>query len=224
MLDYGGKNFRQSGIRQFQFIELIDMDDACGRDNDGKPKYNVSLRLVDLNVIPVATQASVTESCDLENSDLAIAEACDSYGCYAPLGNWNGNNARHLLRLAYRLANLLLDSSALESQLDRPVNAIGSSAREVMAGDFTSAMQRGCESGDASARLLAKMSGVTQQAIDDARPEDWMPYVFGYMAGLDGGPKETDPDTAPEYFRGYQRGQKVSTGECVAPSWITKLD
>lgn len=225
MLGYGGKNFRQSGNRQFQFIELINMDDACGRDNDGagQPKYNVSLRLVDLNVIPVATQVHAVKCCDLEgaeNSDLTIAEACDSYGCHAPLGEWGGNNARQLLRLARREANRLLDSGTLESRLDRSVNAIGSSAREFMAGDFTSAVQRGCESGDATARLMAKMRGASQLEIDNVRPDDWMPYVFGYMAGLDGGKKETDPDTAPEYFRGFERGQKVKAGECVAPSWI----
>ena len=46
--------------------------------------------------------------------------------------------------------------------LEKPVNRIGSSAREFMTGDFTSAMQRGCESGDPSARLMAKMHGASQ--------------------------------------------------------------
>ena len=224
MLDYGGKNFRQSGKRQFQFVELINMDDACGRDNAKQPKYNVSLRLVDLDAIPAEGQARAKKSCGWygaeSDTDIAIAEMCDDYGLHAPLDQWNGNNARQLLRAAYREANSLLNSDALESKLDRPVNAIGSSAREFMAGDIYSAMQRGCESGDSSARLLAKMHGVSQQTIDDTRPDDFLPFVFGYMAGLNGQPKETDPDTAKEYFRGFERGQNVKAGKCPAPSWI----
>jgi hypothetical protein len=223
MPDYGGKNFRQSGNRQFQFIELTNMEEACGADNAGHPKYNVCLRLVDLDAIPDKEQARAKESCGFDGmpeTDLAIAEMCDSYGCHAPLGQWNGNNARKLLRQAYREANSLLNPDALGNKLDCPVNQIGSTAREFMAGDIYSAMQRGCESGDASARLLAKMHGVTQQAIDDTRPDDFLPYVMGYMAGLNGGVKETDPDTAQEYFRGFERGEKVKAGLCVAPSWI----
>jgi hypothetical protein len=153
-------------------------------------------------------------------TDGALAECCDSYGVHAPLGSWQGNNARNLLRQAYRLANELLDGEALESQLEKPVNKIGSTAREFMAGDIFSALQRGVESGKPDARIMAKMYGVDQQTIDDTRPEDYLPYVFGYMAAMNGSPKETDPDTAKEYFRGYERGGNVRAGKCPAPGWI----
>lgn len=224
MLDYGGKNIRAVGKRQFQVVELINMDEACGRDNERQPKYVVELRLVDLASLSQANLDSALSCCGMEHredlGDDCLAECVDTYGCHAPLGSWSGNNAHKLLRQAYAEANSLLDSKALESALDRPVNKIGSSAREFMAGDFMSAMQRGCESGNPDARIMAKMHGVPQQAIDDTRPEDWLPYFFGYTAGLNGQPKETDPDTAPEYFKGYERGVNVKAGTCPAPSWI----
>lgn len=232
MLDYGGKNFRRSGKRQFQFVELINMDEACGRDNRGQPKYHVELRLVDLDAVPAKEQQRAMESCgyktkldnegdDIPPDDLFLAEMCDSHGVHAPLGQWNGNNARAMLRTAYREAQCLLEPDALERKLDQPVNKIGSTAREFMAGDTFSAVQRGCESGDPSARIMAKMYGANQQTIDDIRPADWLPYAFGYMRALAGQEKETDPDMAPEYFRGYERGLNVKAGKCPAPGWIT---
>lgn len=172
MLDYGGKNMRQSGNRQFQIVELINMDEACGRDNQGQPKYVVELRLVDLGALSQSTIKSALESCGWQNmpdTDDALAECCDSYGAHAPLETFSGNNAHKLLRQAYKAANALLDDEALEEQLDRPVNKIGSSAREFMAGDITSAIQRGCESGNPDARIMAKMYGATQEQIDGAR-------------------------------------------------------
>lgn len=223
MLDYGGKNMRHTTGKQFQFVELINMDEACGRDNDGQPKYVVELRMVDLNALSDSTIKSALNCCGQDGRDLpnmAVAECCDSYGAHAPLESYSGNNARKLLRQAYRAANEYLDSSALESALEKPVNKIGSSAREFMNGDFMPAIQRGCESGDVGARIMAKMHGVEQSAIDDVRPADWLPYVMGYMAAMAGGTKETDPDTAQEYFRGYERGQNVKAGKCPAPSWI----
>lgn len=230
MLDYGGKNIRQSGARQFQVIELINMDDACGRDNEGQPKYTVELRLVDLNALSEKTIKSAMDCCGVESldglTDSAIAELCDSYGAHAPLESFSGNNGRKLLRDAYKSANALLDESSLESALDRTVNKIGSSAREFMSGDIFSALQRGCESGKTDARIMAKMYGVPQQTIDDARPADFLPYVMGYMAGLNGSPKEIGgaegEEISPEYFRGYARGENVKAGKCPAPSWITQ--
>ena len=89
-----------------------------------------------------------------------------------------------------------------------------------MVGDFDSALQRGCESGNPDARLMAKMHGIPQEAIDAARPTDFLPYLMGYSAAMNGGTKETDPDTSPEYFRGYDRGLNVKAGKCPAPTWI----
>lgn len=223
MLDYGGKNIRCSGNRQFQIVELINMDEACGRDNEGQPKYVVELRLVDLNALSADTIKSAKQFWGQEADempDAMLAECCDSYGAHAPLESFSGNNAHKLLRQAYKAANELLDESNLESALEKPVNKIGSSAREFMNGDFTSAMVRGCESGNVDARIMAKMHGCPQEAIDNVRPDDWLPYLMGYMSAMNGGQKETDPDTAAEYFRGYDRGLNVKSGKCPSPDWI----
>lgn len=223
MLDYGGKNMRQVGARAFQIVELINMWDATGEEDQAK--YAVELRLVDLDAISQSNLESALKSCgwdNMEQSDLALAECCDSYGVHAPLGSWSGNNAHKLLKQAYRKANSLLDPDALESAMNRPVNKIGSSAREFMNADFMSAIQRGCESGNQDARIMAKMHGLPQDAIDDTRPEDFLPYVMGYMAAMAGSPKETGKDIAPEYFRGYTRGENVKAGKCPAPGWITQ--
>lgn len=224
MLDYGGTNSRCIGNRVYQFITLTNMEDACG--DDATFKYNVELKLVDLKVLSAENIQSALCCMGQENltgddlTDEILADSCDGYGLHAPLETFNGNNAYKLLRAAKREANNLLDSATLENRLDRAVNKLGSSAREFMAGDFTSAMVRGVESGDPMARITMKMHGVDQQTIDDARPADYLPFVFGYMAGIASGPKETDPDTVPEYFRGYERGQNVKAGKCPAPSWI----
>jgi hypothetical protein len=223
MLDYGGKNYRHVGKQQYQFVELINMDEACGRDNEGQSKYVVELRLVDLDAVSDSTVKSALECCGMENQDLSnitIAECCDSYGAHAPLGSWSGNNARKIMREAYKLANELLDDSALEEQLEKPVNKIGSTALEFMQGDTMSAIQRGCESGNTDARIIAKMHGNSQETIDNTRPADFLPYVMGYMCAMNNGQKETDPDTSPEYFRGFDRALAVKEGKCPAPNWI----
>jgi hypothetical protein len=224
MLDYGGKNWRCVGNRQYQFVELINMDEACGRDNEGQPKYNVSLRLVDLNTVSAGNVKSALDCCGQEaKSGLAddiIAECLDSYGCHAPLEQYNGNNARALMRQAYQAANDLLDPEQLETALSKPVNKLGSTAREFAQGDFTSAMQRGCEAGSPDARIMAKIHGIPQSAIDDTRPADFLPYLMGYMCAMNGGTKETGEDISPEYFRGFERGENVKAGKCPAPGWI----
>lgn len=223
LLDHGGKNWRCVGSRVYQFVELINMDDACGRDNEGKDKYVVSLRLVDLKTVSPANVQSALRSCGaegMEQNDDAVAECIDSYGCHAPMGEFSGNNARKLLRSAYQEANSLLDPDQLATAMQKPVNKIGSTAAEFMQGDFTSAIQRGCESGNPDARIMAKIHGVPQAAIDDTRPADFLPYLMGYMCAMSGGTKETGDDISPEYFRGYERAENVKAGICPKPSWI----
>lgn len=225
--EYGGTDMRHVGGRRWQFIELINMDEACGRENEGQPKYVVELSMVDLDAIPLASIDSALRSCgpvpDANGriEDAAVAESCRSYGAAAPLDSFSGNNYRKLLREAYRAAaEYARDSAALAEAMERPVNAIGSTAAEFMRGDLDSAMIRGVEAGDPAARILAKMHGAPQDAIDDARPDDFLPYVFGYMAAMNGSPEDKGEDVAPEYHRGYQRGQRVKAGEAPAPSWI----
>lgn len=232
--DYGGTDFAHIGARRWIFVELMNMDEACGRDNEGQPRYVCEVSMVDLDALSVETIASAVRSCgpsyrgpdgewhqDTNLSDAALAEICKSYGAAAPLESDSGDNWRELVRAARRAArSYATDSGALESAMQRPVNALGSTAAEYMRGDFDSAMQRGCEAGDPTARLMAKMHGAPEHVIDDVRPVDWLPYVIGYMDGHAGRPRDTSPDIAPEYGRGYERGERVRKGEAPAPGWI----
>jgi len=215
---------RHIGGRAYQSVEILDMNAYCGRDNEGQPKYCVELSLVDLDVIPASNVESAIASCgwddDMEADDLQIAEACRSYGAKAPLFSDSGNNWRKLLADARREANELASPRKLTAAMNRPVNKLGSTAAEYMRGDLDSAMTRGVLAGDQGARICAKMYGIDQVTIDDARPADWLPYVAGYMSAMSGGERETGNDLAPEYNLGYARGERVAKGEAPAPGWI----
>jgi len=221
-------DMRWVGGRAFQFVLITDMEACCGSDNDGHPKYHAEVDLVDLAELPDKEVASAIESCgweDMGADDAQIAEACRSYGLKAPLWQEASNNWNNLLREGRREANSLLDSDALADAMDKPVNGIGSTAAEFMRGDITSAMSRGVVAGDPTARIMAKMYGASQEDIDaaenpDFRPDDFLPYVMGYMAAMAEAERETGDDLAPEYGHGYDRGVRTRTGKIRAPSWI----
>jgi hypothetical protein len=214
---------RHAGESRFQFVEIIDMNACCGRDNEGHSKYAAELSLVDLAEISPKERASAFRSCGWEgipDDPAALAEVCYSYGLKAPLWQDSGNNWRKLLAEARREANGFLSEDALAEAMERPVNKLGSTAAEFMRGDLFSAMERGVYAGDTGARIMAKMHGVDQWIIDDARPADFLPYVMGYMAATNGSERETCDDLAPEYNLGYDRGERVRKGDAPAPGWI----
>lgn len=214
----------------YVFVEILDMEAYCGRDNDGHPKYSGSTAIVDLSAIGEEEITSALRSCGLdaeENlADLFVAEACFRHGCKAPVWDESSNSRRYLEREGKRQGRAMEDSDTREEALDRPVNQIGSTAREYMVGDLTSAVQRGCERGDRSAQILAKMHGATEEQINDAAPADILPYAMGYLAGSSGSPPvepSEGEEIAPEYLRGFERGEKVRKGEASAPSWIVEV-
>ena len=94
-----------------------------------------------------------------------------SYGLYAPMGNWEGNAYRPLLRKAKREANSLKDADWFHAAMRRPVNRLGSTASEFMQGDTNSALIRGIAKGDPMARIMGKVQGLTAQDMDDIGPE-----------------------------------------------------
>src|ERR1700759_3150326 len=64
-LDYGGTWARRIDGKRYHFIELINMDEACGRDNEGQPRYTVELCEVDLAVVPPREMRSALQFCDM---------------------------------------------------------------------------------------------------------------------------------------------------------------
>jgi hypothetical protein len=161
-LDYGGTWIRYVDGRRFHFIEVTNMDDACGRDNDGEPTYVVELSEVDLDGIGDASVASALKSCGWEDMDTdepdQVAGCLFSYGNKAPLHSETTNNAHAGYRACRKESySLTSNASAYQARMERPVNALGSSAREYMSGDLNAAVIRGAEVGDQRALIVAKM-------------------------------------------------------------------
>jgi hypothetical protein len=78
--EYGGTDMRHVRTRLFQFIELTNMDEARGRDNEGRARYVVELSHVDLDALSPDTIRSALDSCGHVPSDTindaARAEMC----------------------------------------------------------------------------------------------------------------------------------------------------
>jgi len=173
--DYGGKWYRRTTGRQYQVIELTNMDDACGRDNEGRPTYVVELALVDLDAIPAKEQESAWRSSGFELDTEGVgheisgdprntlrntmtAIACYEHGCKAPLESWEGNGSTRMLKQARAAAHTYKrDAAALAARMERPVNKVGSTAAEYMAGDMRSGILRGVADGDPVAELMLRL-------------------------------------------------------------------
>jgi len=179
----------------FVFAIVVDMDSACGRDNEGSPRYLAEAKLVDLGEIDdvqadqalyscgfyrtpegiVSGSGDVVVAADDPRAALVLAEVCMSYGLYAPMGsefvgscagdvNSRSGAPREARRVARRMARAMLDGRERERKLSEPVNAIGSTAAEVMCGDIDSAILRGLANGDPRADLLARMGTLRRDA------------------------------------------------------------
>lgn len=174
--DYGGKWIARASYpkRQYYVVELTDMDEACGSDNDGHPRYVAELSYVNLDEVTAATLKSAKESCgweDMPDDDRALVEVLHSYGAKAPLGSDSSDNWREsvirMKREAYQLAG---DDEAFRVRMhETPVNKLGSTAAEYAAGDMMSPMLRGIEKGDKGAEIMLKMYGGTQADIDEIK-------------------------------------------------------
>lgn len=231
--DYGGKWGIQdpSNARVFYVIRHDNMVDAMGErevEESGIDVHVSTVYRVDLDDTTEDNIKSALECCGVDldeyerdSHDWIVVECLVDYGAAAPMGEHGSNYAERARAAARReVEELIADSDKCEAALDRPVNKLGSTAREYARGDFQSAMERGVYAGDPGARVMARMHGVPVEVIDDARPADFLPYVMGYMAAMNGGERETGEDLAPEYGQGYERGERVRKGEAPAPGWI----
>lgn len=156
--EYGGKWFWRVRGRKYHVIELLNWIDAVGEReaSDVGATYNVSLREVDLDCIERAGEIpnavrfiGATDGPDgldlgyrigpmkgLER-DLALVEACHSYGLAAPICEENGNNWRRMMAEVSRYSRTLSKDEDLHAEMmERPVNAIGTSAHDYMTGNF----------------------------------------------------------------------------------------
>jgi hypothetical protein len=158
------------------------------------------------------------------DTDEANAEACNSYGNKAPLHEVSTGSRDKAFREC-RAESYRLDDDALYAEaLDRPVNALGSTAREYAKGDFDSALARGLLANNPNARIMAKMQGVDP---DEARlrllaQDDRLAFLLGYMAGEAGRSKDDDSqdELAEAYLVGHGLGSRVHAGEIKRPDWL----
>lgn len=150
--DYGGKWCKRVGPRRYHVIELINWSEAGDGAVAEYGRYNVTLREVDLTAIDcaeslrscgweLASDGSIIEEhggdtvCDAAGADLALVECCHGYGAAAPLTDASGNNYRALIRAAIAESRSLCgDPDKYSDAMDRPVNRIGTSARNYMIG------------------------------------------------------------------------------------------
>lgn len=198
------------GGRKYLVLEVIDL-----KDRTGEGEFCVDLALVDLDEVSTATVRSAKDCYGCEDEaprELVLVEMLYGYGAKAPLFSAQAGGRVVARRLGRSEARKL----DIDAAMNRPVNAIGSTAREFMHGDFQSAMYRGIQEGRQDARIMAKMYGNDP----DEHIKDRMPFLMGFLAGKAGQPNEANEDYSPHYTSGWERGQRVARGEASPPSWI----
>ena len=236
----------EKGVNRFHFIQVIDMNEACGRDNEGQPKYVCELCEVDLDLITDKhKKEALGFSGDTTNTTLSpeeLADRCQEYGVKAPLFSVSTNVKRDAYRLCAKESIRLDDPEAHQEAMLGICNGIGNSRLEYMQGDTLSAVARGVSKGDTKACIFAKMYGAKQEEIDQAKGQpthpvsihmklgnkalvevsggDVLPYATGFMRGLSGaypdGPRRA---LAKSYMLGYIRGVETRLNEKELPYW-----
>jgi hypothetical protein len=168
-VSYGGKWVSQKlNSGEFDYwlvLELINMDDAVGRDNMGQPKYHVCVSAVSPQEAGQEGLEKAVSCCGLREDEeadpLMQVEALHSYGISSPVWQGSGNNSKLLIREAKRQAQIHgVDS--FEESMRRPVNAIGSTGLEILRGDITAGLARTISSGSPEGKVLGKIYGVKE--------------------------------------------------------------
>jgi hypothetical protein len=203
------------GGRKYLFLEVLDM-----KEHTGKGEFYVEVSCVDLDEIPPQGIEKALRSCGAEEEDISnldnldAAECCHGYGYKAVLGGEDAGGAVVARRAGRRIAKEALQD--LDGAMERPCNALGSTAAEMMRGDIFSALDRGVQEGRQDARIMSKLYGFDP----DEHIKDRLPYTMGFLAGKAGQPNEATDEYAPEYTFGWERGVRVARGESSPPTWI----
>ena len=180
--DYHGMWGFHAGGGEYYVIRHTNMIDACGESDAHEIGYvhESVVLFVDLDTVPANEIKSAPECCgqyDVLLSDdppnpWIVVECLVSYGRAAPLdtftcAQYRGKSAkfesndhfaaRTRADARRHVESLIDDREQLDNMLDRPVNRIGSTAREYAAGDFASAIGRGLMNGEPRAELMARI-------------------------------------------------------------------
>ena len=143
-LDYGGKwvspKQNNGNFDYWLVIELINMDNACGEDNAGKPKYYVFVSAVSPSEAGRENVEKAFGDGAFNGNPLAQVEALHAYGVYASMQDYSGNNARKLLRQAKRDGQAHVGLFGFF--MDNAKNGIGSTGWDCIKGDIVAGLKR----------------------------------------------------------------------------------
>lgn len=218
----------EKDVDRYHFIQVMDMDEACGSDNKGHPKYVGELCEIDLDLITHKHKQEACSSCDehrepVELEAKVLADLCFQYGTKAPLFSVSTNVKRDAYRLCAKESTRLDDPSTHQEVMMGVCNGIGNNRLEYMQGDTLSAVARGVSRSNAAAIIFAKMYGAKQEEIDQAKGQPIHPVQLQMKLGnkrlieICGGSsgtvmedghevwKETPGDVLP-YATGFMRG------------------
>ena len=145
---------RRAADGSYYFVCVTDMWEATGEEDQAR--YLADLLRVVLDEVPEdARRSAIVESCggdpasDVFRSDEVVAECVRNYGIYQPLGQFSGGDSASLREQARRTAEKYMgDADALDERLERPVNQIGTTAREFGRGEVTAGLHRRIKSVD----------------------------------------------------------------------------
>lgn len=185
-IDYHGMWAKRAKDGSFYVLRWTNMIDAMGEHDceaDGVDTFECEVKRVPLDELGEAELSKALECCGLrkdesgaiysdggdevasaENKERAAfvaVEACIQYGLGEPLETFTSSKRPLSLRAKARRAaeGYMRDASALTSALDRPVNALGSTAREYGRGDIDAALMRGTS---ATHKLMRKLHGIAE--------------------------------------------------------------
>jgi len=173
---------RKVDAQHWYVVRVMDLWDATGEEYG--ERFNAEVKLLDFTELPRDEIAQAMRSCGwswtLANdaveltvidthsgsivatgsaAEACIVECCAQYGLGAPLEQFCGKRSINVRAEARRFAEQCMKDAALvERQLDRPVNAIGSTARDFGRGDITAGLHRAPF--DGTKNLVRKMHGL----------------------------------------------------------------
>lgn len=175
--DNQGLWVRKIDLGKYHFIELIDWFDATG-ETDGPGKYCSVLKMVDIFMVDPEAVSSAIASCGDESSlDMLegeerhqwVAEALSTYGTFAPLGDWYGNNYRKVLDQAREKSKRIRENAhEYDAAMNRAVNRIGTTAEEYMRGNILGRAKRVMEIADS---VVVQYARVLEKKLDEQNLE-----------------------------------------------------
>lgn len=138
----GDSWYKKIDDKRYHVIKLLDWHKETGETDEAR--YLVSLSELDLNFV------NDREILDFIGwppdkkipTPLVLVNAVASYGQSAPLGDWYGNNIRSLLKAARNESRRLIDDPEYyELRMNRPINLIGTTARECQQGNLLAGLR-----------------------------------------------------------------------------------